>query len=329
MIESSSRLVGVSDHIERIRRDIGTWSRCDEPILIVGESGTGKEVVARALHAGSGRADRPLHVVNCAALAPEVLMAELFGHVRGAYTGAIEARPGRLRRADGATLLLDEITESSPNLQSALLRVIEQGEVQPVGADSLAKVDVRILATTNRSPDELCAGSALRGDLLHRLGTLVVKLQPLRERPEDIRPLTDMFLADIRCAEGQPPRLTEGAYAELETAHLSGNARELRQILVRAVAAFPGEPVHALAVRDAMAAGIHTPTSGTQGAVESTGGTLADVIRAHIAATLDATRGNLSEAARRLDVPRSTLQHYLVRYGIDRDAAGQSRTRSA
>jgi len=311
-------LVGDSPHLQAIRARVDCWSECLEPVLIVGESGTGKEVIARAVHAASSRRDKPLYVVNCAAFSHDVLMAELFGHERGAFTGATHTRRGRLRAADGATLLLDEISEAPPALQAALLRVIENGEVQPVGSDEVAPVDVRILATSNRPLPELVSGSAFRLDLFHRLAGLMVCVTPLRNRTEDIAPLAHMFLAELTSSCGRTLALSPRALQRLQEYSLPGNARELRQILVRASVGTADERIDALAIEAAIAdspvanALIASPESVADA-------TLAAIIRRHIIATLDATEGNLSAAARRLDVPRSTLQHYLVKYEIERE----------
>jgi len=320
------RLVGESSHIRDIHNKAAAWSQCTEPVLITGESGTGKEVIAQTIHANSLRSDRPLHVVNCAALSHEVLMAELFGHERGAFTGAIHSRRGRLRAASGATLLLDEISEAPAALQAALLRVIENGEAQPVGADAPVAVDVRLLATSNRPLAELASGAAFRLDLLHRLAGLVVRIAPLRRRTEDIAPLARMFLRELGPSGEQPLRLSRQAIRRLEDYALPGNGRELRQILVRATATTSGERINTLTIEAAIA---DSPAARTIAATPEAlvDETLAATIRRHIAATIDATEGNLSAAARRLDVPRSTLQHYLIKYDIDRER--QSRTFSA
>ncbi len=319
-------LIGDSPHVRAIRAKIADWAAYTEPVLIVGESGTGKDVVARAVHAASSRRHLPLHVVNCAGLSAEVLMAELFGHERGAFTGATGARLGRLRAADGGTLLLDEISEAPPGLQAALLRVIENGEVQPVGSDDVAQVDVRILATSNRPAAELASGAAFRLDLLHRLAGMVVQVAPLRSRPEDIAPLAHMFLTRLESTIGKRVELTPRAMQRLESYELPGNARELRQILVRASAGAADGRIDALTIESAIADSltVGAPAAAPENMADRT---LAAVIRRHIGATLDATGGNLSAAARRLDVPRSTLQHYLVKYDVE--YGRQSRSCSA
>ena len=214
--QASATLVGNSAHIRAIQAKVAAWGVYTEPVLILGESGTGKEVVAHAVHAASSCQHRPLHVVNCAALSSELLMAELFGHDRGAFTGATQSRKGRLRAADGATLLLDEISEAPPALQAALLRVIENGEVQPVGSDHVAAVDIRIIATSNRPLAELAGGAVFRLDLLHRLAGLVVRIAPLRSRPEDIAPLARMFLRHLASTTGRTLVLSLRAMQRLE-----------------------------------------------------------------------------------------------------------------
>ena len=325
-VEAAVTLVGNSAHIRAIQAKVDAWGVYTEPVLIVGESGTGKEVVAHAVHAASSRQHRPLHVINCAALSPELLMAELFGHDRGAFTGATQSRQGRLRAADGATLLLDEISEAPPALQAALLRVIENGEVQPVGSDRVVPVDIRIIATSNRPLAELAGGAVFRLDLLHRLAGLVVRIAPLRSRPEDIAPLARMFLWHLASTTGRTLVLSLRAMQRLEEYALPGNGRELRQILVRASAGTAGGHIDALAIEAAIA---ESPVVGALAASPASIAeeTLAAIIRRHITATLDATEGNLSAAARRLDVPRSTLQHYLIKYEIERGR--QSRSCSA
>jgi DNA-binding NtrC family response regulator len=255
-------------------------------------------------------------------------MAELFGHERGAFTDAARARIGRLRAADGATLVLDEISEAPAALQAALLRVVEQGEVQPVGSERTVRVDVRLMASSNRPFDELSSGGVLRHDLLHRLAAFVVHKQPLRARPADIAPLACMFLERLFPNARSRPSLSAAALRRLEAYAYPGNVRELRQILVRAAAHADGLRIGALAVEIALADSPLGGAISADAAMNSADVTLAGVIRRHLAATLDSTCGNLSAAARSLDVPRSTLQHYLSKFEIER-ADPQSSSRSA
>lgn len=294
-----------------------------EPVLVVGETGTGKEVAARALHACGPRRSRPFHAINCAGLATELLSSELFGHRAGAYTGASRRRLGAFRTASASTLLLDEITEAPPGLQAALLRVLETSCVRPLGSDRAGIVDVRVVATSNRSWAELQDGECLRTDLLHRLAGFIIEIPPLRRRPEDILPLAEKFLSELGAARGTRFELTATARSFVECLPLPGNGRELRQIMLRASSTSPSGRLDREVVHDAAAA---LPGARVVADTAPPSDSLAAVIRTHIQSTLSATGGNLSAAARRLQVPRSTLQHYLVKYDVRR---GTRSSRSA
>ncbi len=284
----------------------------------MGETGTGKEVVARALHVAGPRKSRPFHAINCAGMATELLLSELFGHRAGAFTGASTRRLGAFRAATASTLLLDEITEAPAGLQAALLRVLETNSVRPLGSDEAGQVDVRVVAATNRRWDELQDDRCLRPDLLHRIAAFVIDVPPLRERPEDVRPLADKFLAELGAARGMSFRLTPAALAHVGELPLPGNGRQLRQILLRASSICPSGCLDLAVVRESAAVLPAAQLMSTSD--EPSGDSLAAVIRAHIQSTLSTTGGNLSAAARRLQIPRSTLQHYLVKYEVRRDA---------
>ena len=186
----------------------------DTTVLITGESGTGKEVIARFIHRGSKRAKGPFVALNCAALPEQLLESELFGHERGAFTGAVDARPGKIEQAAGGMLFLDEVGEMSPAVQAKFLRVLQEREFQRVGGTKTIKADVRIVAATNRDPRAAIAAGAFREDLYYRLGVFEIHLPPLRERPEDILVLAEAFLEEVG-AEHRPPRRR----------HLGGRAR--------------------------------------------------------------------------------------------------------
>jgi transcriptional regulator with PAS, ATPase and Fis domain len=208
----------------------------DATVLLGGESGTGKEVLARAIHAASRRADGPFVAVNCAALSAELLESELFGHEKGAFTGAVRAKPGRLELGAGGTLFLDEIGELRLALQGKLLRVLQEREFERVGGTRTLKADVRIVAATNRVLEAAVAAGEFRQDLYYRLKVVALRLPPLRDRPEDIRPLAAHFLSRFAQDAGRPtPRLDEGAAALLEDYTWPGNVRELGNVLERAV----------------------------------------------------------------------------------------------
>ena len=204
-------------------------------VLIRGESGTGKEVVARAIHTASERAERPMLAVNCAALSENLLESELFGHEKGAFTGADRLRRGRFELADGGTLLLDEISEIAPALQAKLLRVLQESQFERVGSSMTQQVDVRVVATTNRDLESAVAEGKFRRDLFYRLNVVPVDLPPLRQRVEDIPELCRHFLHSIARRENKPFRHIESeALRVLQRYNWPGNIRELQNIVERA-----------------------------------------------------------------------------------------------
>jgi len=206
----------------------------DAKVLITGESGVGKDVLARVIHSASRRAARPFIAVNCAGLAETLLESELFGHVKGSFTGAYRDRRGKLEEAHGGTIFLDEVGEMTPRMQALLLRFLESGEVQPVGAESThRRVDARVIAATNRDLDRMTAAGTFREDLLYRIRVVHLHVPPLRERPEDIRPLLKHFLART----DPTLRLSEAAWGVLEQHHWPGNVREVQNVVEQLSAA--------------------------------------------------------------------------------------------
>lgn len=229
-------LIGDSPQMASLRADIGPIGRSDLPVLITGETGAGKEPCVRQLHSLSARADKPLVYVNCAALPESLAESELFGHARGAFTDAREARLGKFQLADGASLFLDEIGELPLSIQPKLLRILQSGELQRVGADGTSQVDVRIFAATNRDLRKEAAAGRFRLDLLHRLDVCRVHVPPLRKHPLDIPLLAGHFCERIRRGLGTGPvRLDPGAQATLEAYSWPGNVRELENVISRAV----------------------------------------------------------------------------------------------
>jgi two-component system nitrogen regulation response regulator GlnG len=228
--------VGRSAALLDVFKTIGRVAARDVPVLVTGESGTGKELVARAIHAASPRAARPFVAVNTAAIPRELLESELFGHERGAFTGAVAARVGRFREASGGTLFLDEIGDMPVELQAKLLRVLQEGEVTPLGASRTERVDVRIVAATHRDPDAAVRDGSFREDLLYRLRVVPIHIPPLRERRDDIPVLAEHFVA--RYAEGLAGgarALTQGALERLCGFDWPGNVRELENAIKRAL----------------------------------------------------------------------------------------------
>ena len=301
-------LVGSSAAMRQVQKSIGMLADSTATVLITGETGTGKEVVARAIHRHGRRAARPFVAVNCAAIPTELLESQLFGHARGAFTGAVADRVGSLREADGGTLFLDEIGDMALPMQAKLLRVLQERVVTPVGGRPVA-IDVRVLAATHRDLAAAVAGGAFREDLFYRLGVVPVHLPPLRERLADIVPLAEHFLA-----LAGPKRLSAEAAARLLAHPWPGNVRELRNAMERA-AALSRHPVIAAAdlafLRGAAAAPDMDWLAGDLPTA------LARLEAAMIRRALAASDGNRTEAARRLGIHRQLLYQKLDRHGPD------------
>ncbi len=241
-VAAGERLIGSSPAMLDVFKTIGRVARSDVPVLVTGESGTGKELVARAIHGASARSAGPFVAVNAAAIPRELLESELFGHERGAFTGAVEARPGRFREASGGTLFLDEIGDMPIELQAKLLRVLQSGEVSAVGARRSERVDVRIVAATHRDLDAALAAGRFREDLLYRLRVVPIHVPPLRERREDVPRIVEHFLA--RYAEALAGRRSVISAAALERLTLHdwpGNVRELENAIKRALVLAAGD----------------------------------------------------------------------------------------
>ncbi|MBK1648908.1 sigma-54 interaction domain-containing protein [Rhabdochromatium marinum] len=236
-------LVAESPAMQRLLGLIERIADSSAAVFLTGESGVGKEVLARELHRRSPRRECPFEAINCAAVPDNMLEATLFGHERGAFTGASEARPGKFRMADGGTLLLDEITEMPLDLQAKLLRVLQEREVEPLGARRPKSVDVRVLATSNRAPQAALADGQLREDLFYRLNVFPLHLPPLRERPEDLLPLAEAFAREL--SHGRIRGLTVSAAERLCAHHWSGNVRELRNLIERSCVLCQHTPIDA------------------------------------------------------------------------------------
>ena len=291
-------IVGASAAVEELRRIVTRLAPVPSTVLIHGESGTGKEVAARALHAMSARAARPFVPLNCGAISPELIESELFGHVKGAFTGASETRNGLFFYAQGGTLFLDEIGELPLPMQTKLLRVLEEKKIRPVGAEREVPVDVRIVAATNRDLAPMVAAGRFRQDLYYRLDVVSIAIPPLRERREDIMVLAQHFMQHLSAHLGMPPvPLTQDVAEALTAYHWPGNARELRNLMERSLILGRVPLEHVSAAAPAPAAPAAVPPS-----------TLEDVEKRHILDVLRAAEGNKSEAARRLGISRKTLE---------------------
>ena len=229
-------IIGRSGAIRDVLGRIVRIAPTDATVLITGESGTGKELVARAVHANSSRADRPFVTINCAAISETLLESELFGHNRGAFTGAVASRKGLFEEANGGTFFFDEIAETQPSFQAKLLRAIQQGEIRRLGDNHTIHVDVRIIAATNRELKTMIEEKTFREDLYYRLNVARFVLPPLRERREDIAPLADHFLEKYGKKLGRPARLGEGVMEWLQRYNFPGNIRELENLIEQGIA---------------------------------------------------------------------------------------------
>jgi len=310
-------IVGNSPAIIEVMKTVGRVSQSQATVLITGETGTGKELIARALHSYSDRSANRFVGVNCSALAEGILESELFGHVRGAFTGAAATRSGLFREADRGTIFLDEIGDISAPMQTRLLRVLQEREITPVGSDSPVKVDVRVIAATHQDLEELVKKGRFREDLLYRLDVVRVELPPLRERQQDIPLLINHFLGELaRQHKRDPVALDPEAETLLLRYSWPGNIRELQNVLERAIVlAAQGVigPEH-------LPADIQEAASQVEAVPAQAGPShpllpLAEVEKRHVLAVLRETGGNRERAARILGISRRTLVRMLQRWG--------------
>jgi DNA-binding NtrC family response regulator len=321
--DSELRLIGNSAGMRKVRELIGRVAPTDSTVLICGESGCGKELVAESVHAMSPRAGKPFVAINCAAIPATLIEAELFGHERGSFTGAMRTREGVFERANGGTLLLDEITEMPLDLQSRLLRVLETKRLNRVGGSADLPVDVRVIASTNRLPAQAFDEGRLREDIYYRLAVVTIELPPLRERGEDILVLAEFFLGELNLRNGTHKRLSEALRARFMRHRWPGNVRELRNAVERAYILCDGE----LDLGEA-----EMPTlrgEGDAGSVHGNeihipiGATLDEIERTFILATLRHFEGDKRRAADVLGCSLKTLYNKLHAY--DRERAVRER----
>ncbi|MCM0754782.1 sigma-54 dependent transcriptional regulator [Desulfovibrio aminophilus] len=318
------QVIGKHQAVLRVLALARQVARSKATVLISGESGTGKEMIARFLHHHSERADQPFVAINCAALPEHLLESELFGHEKGAFTGAINRKLGKFELADGGTLLLDEITEMDLGLQAKLLRVLQEGEIDRVGGVETVRVDVRVLATTNRDIEESVREKKFRQDLFYRLNVIPIKLPRLAERGEDVLVLADFF-RDKYCAAYGLSRLafTEDAKQWLLDYEWPGNVRELQNLMERAVllaGSGPIRPAHFLMDSESWAPEEESPAADAVPAAPRTPGEALSVMPLHemekalILKSLDETRGNRTQAAELLGISVRTLRNKLNEY---------------
>lgn len=321
---SHGGIVGRSDAMRRVFAVIDRVRETDVPVVIQGASGTGKELVARAIHYGGPRAKKPFIAMNCAAIPEALLESEIFGHVRGAFTGADRDRKGVLVRASGGTLFLDEVGDMPAKMQVDLLRVLQDGRVRPIGGEVDETVDVRIVSASNKVLRDLVAKGEFREDLYYRLNVVEIRLPPLRERRGDMALLADHFLERIAKEEGRPrKRLSREALQRLEQAALPGNVRQLEHLLLNACVMVEGDEIGAgdLALGDDVAANdlVATPAAPAAPAGPAPAQSFEDfkeTERQRILAALEDHNWNRAKAARALGIPRRTFYRRLKEHGI-------------
>jgi DNA-binding NtrC family response regulator len=299
----------VSQRLLELARKVAETSTT---LLITGESGTGKDYLARLIHELGPRRDAPLLKIDCASLPQELVESELFGHERGAFTGAVERKLGRVELAGQGTLVLDEVAALSPGAQAKLLRVLEERAFERLGGGETLRIDARLIALTNVDLQKAMSAGRFRQDLFFRLNVVALHVPPLRERPADLLPLADHIFAGMRATHGRPGAvLSPAARAVLAAYSWPGNIRELRHALERALILSSGDLIEPAAFPEAIraaAAGVPGPLAGLR--------SLEDLEREAIAATLEATRYKISKAAEILGISRKTLLEKRKRYGL-------------
>ncbi len=312
---SNTTLVGHSPPIINVMKQVARVAPSQATVLITGETGTGKELVARTIHRFSDRADQRMVAVNCSALAEGLLESELFGHVKGSFTGAMSNRAGLFREADQGTVFLDEIGDISPGLQSRLLRVLQEQEIVPVGAETPVKVNVRVIAATHRDLPAMVRARTFREDLYYRLNVVTIPLPALRERRQDVPLLIDYFLTRLAARHGRGPvAIDPVAQSRLLAWNWPGNVRELENVLERALVLAELDVIGPEHLPDLLG----DPIPAEQPAVAAPAGTalvtLDELDRQHVFRVLEATRGNREESARILGISRRTLTRMIQRW---------------
>lgn len=319
---NSSKIIGTSDAILRVQEMIDRVGPTRATVMILGESGVGKELVARAIHQRSGLADKPFVALNCASLSETLLESELFGHEKGAFTGATRTHHGKFEEADGGTIFLDEIGETTGNFQTKLLRVLQEGTFTRVGSNETLKASVRVIAATNRELEKMVKEGTFREDLYYRLRVVPLEIPPLRERREDIPVLARHFLKTACQENGLPRRaLSDDALSALKSHDWKGNVRELENTIERAVILTRSEEITADDLWLAPAEGRQTPHEENDQASEFKDYPLNEFIeemtKQHVLRVLEAKRWKKQEAAEQLEIDRATLYRMIKRFGID------------
>ncbi len=310
----SGELQSRSDKMQLLYQQAHSIADTDANVLINGETGTGKEHVAQSIHRHSNRTDASWIVVNCGALPEQLVEAELFGHTKGAFTGASQAREGRITAADKGTLLLDEIGDLPLSAQVKLLRFLQDGEIQAIGADAPRHVDVRVIAATHKDLQAMMQEGTFREDLYYRLSVITLHIPPLRERREDIMPLADMFLAQSAATHNRPPAVFTPAGARLiENYGWPGNVRQLKNLCERWALLYAKRELTAELLQIDLTSNVQQANSWE---LPPEGVNLADLERQLIEQALTRTQGNKTQASRLLGISRHTLDYRLEKYQI-------------
>jgi DNA-binding NtrC family response regulator len=308
-----SGLIGRTAPMLEVYKQIALAADASAPVLIVGESGTGKELVAKAIHTHGRRASKPFVAVNCGAITETLLESELFGHTRGSFTGAVSDTKGLFEQAQGGTIFLDEIGETSPALQVKLLRALEESEIRPVGANRPVRIDVRVVAATNLELERAVSESKFRQDLYYRLSVVVIRVPPLRDRRADIPILVEAFLRNACARAGRDRHLSPAALAVLTAHPWPGNVRELENTLERLVLFSPGTLID---VGD-LPAGMGGKAPAVEEQLFEGLPTLDEIERRYLLHVLDGVKGNRTRAAEVMGIDRRTLYRMAERFGID------------
>ncbi len=311
-------IIGDTPSIREVLELIEKVAPTNARVLITGENGSGKELVARAIHRGSPRAGKPFVEVNCAAIPSELIESELFGHMKGSFTGAFADRAGKFEQADGGMLFLDEVGDMSAAAQAKVLRVLEGGEVTRIGATKPVSVDVRVITATNKQLEDEIAAGRFREDLFYRLNVVPIEVPPLRNRRADIPRLVDKFASDlVRSSAVGPKVFTKDAIKALQQREWPGNIRELRNTVERLLILSAGQEVQASDVLR-LAAGAADMAVGNLAACQTFDEFKETAERAFLEAKLAANGWNVSETARKLEMPRSNLYKKIEKYGLER-----------
>ena len=325
---SRSGLVGKSPAMVGVYRLIARAARSDAPVLVMGESGTGKELVARAIHDFSSREKKPFVAVNCSGLTDTLLEAELFGHTKGAFTGAVGEHSGLFESADGGTIFLDELASTSAGFQASLLRVLQSGEVRRVGSTQSKRIDVRVIGASNASLRDMAAAAQFRPDLFYRLSVITLELPALRQREGDIDVLVAHFLRAATLEDKPPYRLTAESALALRSYPFPGNVRELENAIRRAVALCPNAMITLDCLPPEIAAATKIPqesvTSHAVRTIISDRPTMDELQRRYLQLVLDENQGRKRRAAAVLGLDRRTVQRLVAKYRLRAMSDGEN-----